>query len=334
MRIVITGAGGNLGTALVRRLAADGHELVGISRRAPRPEGPYAGVAWHEIDLSTDAAIGALEPVLRGADAVVHLAWKLQPGHDEPQMRATNVGGARRVLLAVADAEVPQVVVVSSVGAYSPGPKRHAVDEGWPTGGVTSAIYARHKAAVERLMDRVEADVPGLVVTRIRPGLVFQRAAASEITRLFLGSIPPRLVGRLRLPIVPLPARLWMQAVHADDVADGIARAVERRAGGAFNLAADPVLSPADLAELIGGRRVPVPAGVLRGAVGLSWRLHLQPTEPGWFDLALGVPTMSTARARAELGWAPTVSSREAIRELLDGMADAAGVSASPSLQP
>jgi UDP-glucose 4-epimerase len=332
MRIVITGASGNLGTAILRRLRHGGHELVGVSRRAPEPVGDYAGVEWHEIDLGRERSIGPLAEVLEGADAVVHLAWKLQPGHRERVMRRVNVDGARRMLEAVRLAHTPHVVVLSSVGAYSPGPKRAAVDESWPTGGIHTSSYATHKAAVERLLDRAESRLPGTTITRVRPGLVFQHGAASEITRLFLGRIPPRWIGNLRLPIVPLPPRLWMQVIHADDLADGIARIVEQTAGGAFNLAADPVLAPRGLARLFGGRWLPVPASWLRALVSLSWHLRLQPTEPGWLDLALEVPTMDTSRARSELGWRPEVDSRDAIRELLQGMADEAGIDGSRSL--
>lgn len=69
---------------------------------------------------------------------------------------------------------------------------------------------------------------------------------------------------------------------------------------------------------------VPVPAGPLRVLVDLSWRLHLQPTEAGWFDMGREVPLMDITRARTELGWTPTYSAGEALLELLDGLADRA----------
>ena len=59
MRIVITGASGNVGTALLRRLAAAGsaHDLVGVVRRPPEPVGPYESVHWHSLDVAgADAA--------------------------------------------------------------------------------------------------------------------------------------------------------------------------------------------------------------------------------------------------------------------------------------
>lgn len=80
-RIVITGAGGNLGTALLRRLARDDtdYDIAGIARRAPRPDGAYRPVDWHQLDLADPGAEAELHSVFRGADCVVHLAWGFQP---------------------------------------------------------------------------------------------------------------------------------------------------------------------------------------------------------------------------------------------------------------
>ena len=94
------------------------------------------------------------------------------------------------------------------------------------------------------------------------------------------------------------------------------------------------MVRPRDLARLFGGRWLPVPSSWIRALVSLSWHLRLQPTEPGWLDLALEVPTMSTERAREMLGWRPRVDAVDAIRELLDGMADEAGNASSRSLRP
>src|SRR5205807_1176654 len=93
------------------------------------------------------------------------------------RQRAISPGTDRseRVFAAVAAAGVRALVYSSSVGAYSPGPKDHAVDESWPTDGIATSFYARHKAAVERSLDRLERDQPALRVVRLRPGLVFKR---------------------------------------------------------------------------------------------------------------------------------------------------------------
>jgi nucleoside-diphosphate-sugar epimerase len=101
-------------------------------------------------------------------------------------------------------------------------------------------------------------------------------------------------------------------------------------ARGAFNIAAEPVLDSGELARILGARPVPVPGGVLRAGAAATWRLHLQPTPPGWVDLALGVPLLDTTRARDELGWTPRYGADEALRELLDGLRDRAGIDTPP----
>ena len=80
---------------------------------------------------------------------------------------------------------MPALVYASSVGAYSPGPKDRRVDESWPTAGIESSFYSRHKAEVERLLDRFERETPSVRVVRLRPALIFKREAASGIRRLF-----------------------------------------------------------------------------------------------------------------------------------------------------
>jgi UDP-glucose 4-epimerase len=93
------------------------------------------------------------------------------------------------------------------------------------------------------------------------------------------------------------------------------------------------VLDGPALARILGARPVRVPPGVLRGAAALTWRLRLQPTPPGWVDLALGVPLMDTTRARRELGWTPSRSAVEAFEELFDGLREGSGAP-TPPLDP
>ena len=317
MHVVVTGATGNVGTALLQALLDDPavERITGIARRTPamRPE----RVHW----VAADVAEADLIPAFDGADAVVHLAWAIQPSRDRAALRRTNVDGSARVFDAAVRAGVPALVYASSVGAYSEGPKDAPVDETWPTGGTPSSFYAVDKAAVEGILDDVEAANPWLRVVRLRPGLIFSRRAASGVARLFLGGLFPRALARPdRIPVVPDIARLRFQAVHSDDVADAYRRAIQADVRGAFNVAADPVLDPAVLAEALGARRVPVPAAAARAAVDLTWRLRLQPTPPGWIDMALAVPVMSCARASAALGWTPSRSSVEALREILEGL--------------
>jgi UDP-glucose 4-epimerase len=327
MRVVVVGGTGNVGTSVLRAMADEPgvDSVLGIARRLP--ELRYPKTEWAQADVTSSDLV----PLFRGTDVVIHLAWLIQPGRDRAMVRATNVDGSARVFEAVASAGVPALVYASSVGTYAPGPKDRRVDEAWPTTGIESSFYSRHKAEVEDLLDRFEREAPGTRVVRLRPGLIFKRDAASGIRRLFAGPfLPSPLVRRGLIPVVPRTARLCFQAVHSHDVGDAYRLAALSDVRGAFNVAAEPVLTAAELARLLAARPVPVHPGVLRAGASLSYALRLQPAEPGWLDMGLAVPLMDTNRARRVLGWEPRRGAGEALRELLEGLRERAGLDTPP----
>lgn len=321
MRVVVTGATGNVGTSVVRSLAHDPgvDQIIAVARRPPQRSLERAQFA------SADIRTADLESLFAGADVVIHLAWLIQPGRDEAVTHAVNVDGSRRVFSAVGAANVPSLVYASSVGAYSPGPKDGRVDESWPTEGITTSFYSRHKAAVERDLDRFERQLPGVRVVRLRPGLIFKREAATEIRRLFIGPLlPGRVVTRKLVPVSPAVRGLRFQAVHSDDVGDAYRAAALSRASGPFNIAAEPAIGSAELAGLLNARPLPVAPQIVRAAAAATYALRLQPAEPGWVDMALNVPVMNTERARRELGWTPRISATAALEELAAGLREGA----------
>jgi nucleoside-diphosphate-sugar epimerase len=315
MRIVIVGATGNVGTSVLRALAADSAvtSVLGVARRTPDWE--VGKGEWAAADIATDE----LTPLFHGADAVMHLAWAFQPTHDPAATWETNVLGSSRLFDAVAEAGVPALVYASSVGAYSPGPKDRAVDESWPTHGWPGTPYTREKAYVERMLDGFEARHPDCRVVRLRPGFIFKREAAQEQRRIFGGPLVPNADIR-RLPVVPDIPDLRFQVVSTPDAAEAYRLAVLREVRGAFNIAADPVIGTPELAELLDARPVRVPASVVRAALSAGWHLNLIPASPGLFDAVLRLPIMDTTRARTELGWEPRQSATEALEELLTGL--------------
>jgi UDP-glucose 4-epimerase len=327
MRVVVVGASGNVGTSVLGALGEEPgvDSVLGIARRLPGVDYPKADWA------AADVASSDLQPYFRGADVVIHLAWLIQPGRDHATLRATNVEGSARVFEAVAAAGVPALVYASSVGAYSPGPKNRRVDESWPTGGIESSFYARHKAEVERLLDKFERESPSVRVVRLRPALIFKREAASGIRRLFAGPfLPSPLVRRELIPLVPRTERLCFQAVHSHDVGDAYRLAALRDVRGAFNVAAEPVLNSDVLSRLLAARPARVHPGLLRAGAALSYRLHLQPSEPGWLDMGLAAPLMNSGKAEKELGWKPRHAADDALGELLRGIRDRAGLDTPP----
>ena len=274
MRVVVAGASGNVGTSVLRELADEPavESVLGLCRRVPELQFPK--VEWSAADVTATA----LAPLFRGADAVVHLAWLIQPGRDRNLTQRVNVFGSERVFRAVTEAAVPALVYASSVGAYAPGPKDRRVDESWPTTGVDSSFYSRDKVAVERLLDRFERDAPSVrrgpdaagadLLARggIRdPAAVRGSPAARHAAEA--GADPGR---------APKMERLVFQALHSHDVARAYRLAVVGDAAGPFNLAAEPVI---DSARLGGATRRPGRAGVREGAACGRGR-ELSPAPP------------------------------------------------------
>jgi UDP-glucose 4-epimerase len=330
MRVVVVGATGNVGTALLRALADEPavDSILGLARRLPFATPPKTD--WAAADVETDA----LEPLFTGADAIVHLAWRIQPSRRLDELHATNVHGSARVFEAAARAGVRSLVYASSVGAYSPGPKDRLVDESWPVDGVQTSFYSRHKAEVERRLDIFEREQPRTRVVRLRPALIFQRGSAYEQRRLFAGPfVPSPLLRPGLLPVVPAVRGLRFQAVHAADVADAYRRAIMSDAHGAFNIAAEPVLEADAFATALAARPLSVSPGLVRTAMAAAFALRLQPSPPGWLDLGLRTPLLDSTRARVELGWAPRHDGAATLRELIDGIRYDAGAP-TPPLDP
>ena len=331
-RIAIVGATGNVGLPLMRALASDPsvERLVGIARRRPSTTPDIPNAEW----IAADTARTDLHAAFEGMDAVVHLAWAIQPSHDDAALFRTNVEGSMHIVDAAQAAGVDTLVYASSIGTYAPGPSDVRVDESWPHTGISSSFYARHKATVEGILDRVEAERSSMRIVRFRPSLILRHRQGSEVVRNFLGPlIPPVLLEPRWIKLLPIVPGLSFQVVHTDDVVQAMVAALRSDVRGAFNLAAEPIIGLDALAEVLGARGVTVPGPIVRAAVDLSWRARLQPTPPGWIDMALSVPKLSTDRARAELGWTPVHSSYDALLAVLKGVGEGAGEPTAP-LEP
>ena len=160
------------------------------------------------------------------------------------------------------------------------------------------------------------------------PASIFKREAGPEIRRLFGGPfVPTALLRPGRIPVLPLPDRLVVQAVHARDVGGRVPAGRARAAGRA----APTTSPPTRCSRLTGSRRCSARAACrcpsARCARSPTWRGRrtCSPSPAGWVDMGLAVPVMDTTRAREQLGWTPTMDSESALLELLDGMRETCG---------
>ncbi|WP_338888534.1 NAD-dependent epimerase/dehydratase family protein [Rhodococcus sovatensis] len=328
MRIAVTGATGNVGTALLRTIGAE-TDVVGLVRRPPALVEPYDRASWASVDLASADSESTLAEIFSTVDVVVHLAVSFQPMRDRGYLERVNVGGTARVARACAAAGVTHLIHMSSGGIYSAGAYGVEVDEYWPRSGVPTSTYSMDKAAAELVLDRFESAHPEVTVARVRPGLIGQYEFGSALLRYALPDVVPSSVVD-HLPVLPIDRTFTVPAVHSNDVADAVVRILDRRASGPFNLAAPTPVRADDVADALSARIVPTSQRVLSAALRAGFAVHVLPVHPGWVDLAFATPLLDSGRAERELGWAPSVDGPEVLRETVRGMRERAHAASPP----
>ncbi len=301
MRVFVTGGNGFIGSAVVRELVRRGHGVRCLLRPSSRTD---------RLDgLDYERAIGdvrdsaSLEPAVEGSDAVVHLAgvssWN---DIESPLMEEVVVGGTENVLRAARNTSVQRLVVVSSSIAVNGTPRPLVQDEASPFELDVSRPgfrYARAKRQVETLCQAAAAE--GVPVTVVNPCEVYGPRDVDLITS-----------GNLLDFIKSWPALVCSggtSVVHVDDVAAGIASALERGRPGARYILGGDNLTIRELAALtleLAGRKKPIltmPNWLIRGLAKLGSRLRVPlPFNPAVIPYATLYWFMDNARARTELG--------------------------------
>ena len=168
-RVAITGATGLVGRFLVREFSTRKFEMRALARPTSSRAGFPATIDWVEGTLTDPEALAAL---VRGMDAVVHLAYAHVPGRyrggegrDLAGWLDANLTGTQRLLLAARDAGLNQFIFLSSRAVFSRTEPGRVLDESHPIS--PSTHYGAYKAAVEALL-RGFAAVEGMQTTSIR----------------------------------------------------------------------------------------------------------------------------------------------------------------------
>jgi UDP-glucose 4-epimerase len=326
MRYVITGGSGYIGTRLVDLLSRrEDTERIVICDVAP-PRGYKPKTEFERLDVRDRAAVrSVLER--SGADALVHLAFILNPSHDEHFMYDVDVNGTQNVLDAAADAGTGHVLVTSSAVAYgafrdNPVP----LTEGHPVRGVAGFPYARDKTESDRLCQLWALNHPDRVMTIVRPCIVFGPNVDNFLVRLWTkqpfavdaaGSIGQRY-----------------QFLHEDDVVEAVTALLLGRHGGAFNVAGAGDMTGRECAELIGSPIRKMPLRALRGLARAMWGARLSEGPPGQIEFALHPWLISTEKIERTTGWRPRHTSRETFEITMRAhgkLAAGAGAPAPPS---
>ena len=208
---------------------------------------------------------GAVHAALQRAnpDVLVHLAFILNPSHDEGFMYDVDVNGTHNVLEAAAEVGIRQVLVTTSAVAYGAFPDNpNPITEDHPVRGVARFSYARDKTESDRIVQLWALQHPDTITTIVRPCIVFGPNVDNYLVRLWTKQPFAVDAGNLDEQI---------QFVHEDDVVEAVSGLLLGRHAGQFNLAPDGLMTLRECAELLDTpiRKMPLWAvpGARKGAV-------------------------------------------------------------------
>jgi UDP-glucose 4-epimerase len=303
MRYVITGGSGYIGSRLVDLLSRrqDTDQIVIYDLAPPLDYKPKT--QFERVDVRDRDAVHAVLRRAR-ADALIHLAFILNPVHDEHLMYDVDVNGTHNVLEAAGEAGTPQVLVTSSTVAYGAFPDNPVpITEDDPVRGVSSFSYARDKTESDRICQLWAAKYPERVMTIVRPCIVFGPNVDNYLVRLWTKQPLAVDVGG------SLDNRI--QFLHEDDVVDAIAALLLGRHAGAFNLAPDGVMTMRECAELIGTPVRRLPLALFRWLARVMWGARASEVPPGQIEFGLYPWIVSNEKVKRTLDWTPRRTSRE-----------------------
>jgi UDP-glucose 4-epimerase len=304
VRYLITGGSGYIGGRLIDELSGrDETELiVDLDVRPPNRRWPKT--EFVKGDVRDRAAIKALLE-RREIDALVHLAFILNPIRDEARMYDVDVNGTQAVLQAAAETGVKQVLVTSSATAYGAFPDNpKPIAEDWPVRGAPDFSYAKHKADSDRICQLWALENPDAVMTIVRPSIVFGPSVDNYIVRALENN-----------PFIPILDGVdeEFQLVHEDDVVTALFALLDGKHPGAFNLAGDGLLTWARAAEMIGKKTREISLKNMKRFSGLLWALHVPRTEApaGNLDFIRYPWVVSTEKLKSTTGWQPQYDTLE-----------------------
>jgi UDP-glucose 4-epimerase len=303
MRYLITGGSGYIGSRLVDLLGRrDDTEKMVICDVVP-PKGYRPKTEYERIDVRDRQAVRSVIERVR-PDVLVHLAFILNPSHDERFAYDVDVNGTHNVLEAAEHAGTRQLLVTTSGVAYGAFPDNPVpLTEDDPVRGVAGFSYARDKTESDRLCQLWAARHPDRVMTIVRPCIVFGPNVDNYLLRLWTKQpFAVDIGGTIDRDI---------QFVHEDDVVEGISGLLLGRHGGAYNVAGDGLMTNRECAELIGVPIRKLPLRVYRGLAKTMWRLRQAEAPPGAIDFALHSWLLSNEKLKRTTGWSPKYSSRE-----------------------
>ena len=302
--VAVTGASGYIASRLIEALIEDPgvERVLGFDVRPPEISSP--SFVFDQVDVRSVALEGRLADV----DVLVHLAFVMDPIHDEVEMRDINVNGSQNVFRAAGKAGVKKVIYTSSAVVYGAHPDNPVpLTEEAPLRANLDFSYSAHKLEVEYVVREFREEYPEVATVVFRPAIVFGPHVDNAWSHLMefpvlfgvQGHAPP------------------FQFVHEDDVARALAFAVHADLDGPYNLGADGWLESSLVLEILGRRRVEIPEPAAFAILERLWSLGLAEAPAGMLHYVMH-PWVVSSQRLADAGFRCNHSNEATFRQVAE----------------
>jgi len=308
--VAVTGCSGYIGSRLLRFM--DGSEqvskIIGVDVAPPRYSTPK--LDFHHMDVRDPSLTNLFS--LNDVEKVVHLAFIVNPMHNDELMHDIDVNGTRNVLAATAACGARHLVIASSTTAFGAFPDNPEwLTENDHPRRMRNYTYASDKYENEMTCRLFKEDNPEINIAVVRPCIVYGPNVDNYISRFIL-----------RMPFFPGVggARPDMQLVHEDDVAEVFMKILEKEAEGYFHAIGEGVVNVEEFAAMAGKRIIDMPPAILYPAVDIAWKLHAPLVEApsSMLDFIRYRWTVSGEITTETLGLGPRWTSAEVVRLMLE----------------
>ncbi|OGO15560.1 MAG: hypothetical protein A2Z14_14310 [Chloroflexi bacterium RBG_16_48_8] len=299
--LAITGISGYFGKVLLPLLAEDQdiEKIIGIDIQPLPEENSWKKVEFHPMDIRDPE----LEQLLKGVDALVHLAFILMRRPKDHEIDDVNIRGTQEVIKTAGRLGIPKLIITSSVVAYglhadNPNP----LTEESPLRPNPNLYYSRAKAINETYLDQFCHEHPEIIVTRLRPPTIVGPNAVEELMVQVIADVIPVIRG-----YDPL-----IQLLHEEDLAQALYLVICEDMPGIYNVTSDEPRTIRQLAHSRNARLLPLPGFLIWAMSAVLWRLGLSAFSPEFVDLLSRYPFIASSEKLKASGWKPKYTTPEA----------------------
>lgn len=299
LTVAVTGAAGLVGSGLIHELCLDDRieRVLGFDVRPPATRHPK--FVFDEVDIRNPA----LESRFNGVDAVIHLAFIMDPIRDEVLMRDVNLNGSQNVFKCAAKAGVGKIVYTSTAIVYGAHPDNEVpLTEESPLRANLDFSYPAHKLEVEYVVKEIRQEFPDLTFTVFRPAIVFGPNADNTWSH------------QLEMPVI-FGIRGYappFQFVHEEDVRAALLFAIFNDLDGAYNLAPEGWLEREEVLEVVGRPTFEISESRAFSLSDKLWSAGLGEAPPGMLHYVMH-PWVMAVDKLAAAGFTCARSNRDAL---------------------